>query len=154
MNEYSPKNMTIPASIVLRHSSSGSFLRSIEFTPRPHSLPDNVSGRPCLVTCNAFSVDFTVAPTDNSSTNTYILTSSWTSPCSRIYSDSSTVEGRAVLGCMMNAQSYNCGPVLINMPEGPQDVTFTVSRTDGGDLCGSNSTNVVFVSLTITPVDC
>lgn len=144
--------MVLPASITIRHKVTGANLKTIEYTPLTHSFPDNVSGRSCVLECNAFVLEPTTPPENSTSTDTYILTCSWTSPCSRIYSDTSVIVGRAVIACMFNNQCYSCGPVVVNVPEGPNEMTFTVSRTDGGDLCGATSGAVyLFANMTITP---
>lgn len=143
--------MAIPANITVRHSSTGSNLKVIEYTPLPHSLPDNVSGKTCLLQCQAFSFNPSVAPTGTG--HTYILTLKWTMPLARVYSDSNVVIGQAAIGMYANGNTNSCGPVVINVPEGPAGMTYVIARTDGGDLCGASSTNATFAAMTITPVE-
>lgn len=145
--------MIPPASITIRYSaSSTTALTELTFTPSPHSFPDNVSGRSCLMTCNVFALDTSVAPTTPTSTDTYILTCTLPQPFSMVMTSSSTSLGRPIIGAVQNYQYYPCGPILVNVPEGPQAISYTLSRTDGGEICGAGSTNRVLISLTFTPV--
>ena len=143
--------MAIPATITIRHSSTGSALKVLEYTPQAHSLPDNVSGKTCILQCQAFSFDPSVAATGTG--YTFILTLRWTMPLARVYSDTNVAIGQTVIGMCVNDNFYSGGPVVVNVPEGPAEMTFVLSRTDGGDLCGASSTNVIFAAMTITPVE-
>lgn len=146
--------MGLPASITFRHSAlSATAINEITFSPSTHAFPDNISGRSCLMTCNVFSFDASVAPATPASSDAYVLTCTLPQPYSRVMTTTSTVVGRSVIGVMKNSQPYSCGPILVNVPEGPVDMSFTVARSDGGALCGVSSTNTVLISLTITPVD-
>lgn len=144
----------LPASITLRHSaSSATTINELTFTPVSHSFPDNISGRSCIMTCNVFSFDASVAPGTPQSSDAYILTCTLPQPLSRVMTQSSAIVGRSVIGVMKNFQSYSCGPILVNVPEGPSEFSLTVARADGGDLCGAGSINTVMVSLTFVPTD-
>lgn len=147
--------MTLPATITLLYTSpSQSNATELEFSPSPHSFPDNISGRTCTMTCNVFSLDPSVAPASSSTTDTYILICTLPQPFSRVMTESVSAIGRTAIGAMFGGQSYSCGPVLVNIPEGPASMTFKVARSDGGTICGASSVNTLFVSLTIVPVDC
>ena len=74
-------------------------------------------------------------------------------PLARVYSDSNAAIGQTVIAMYVNDNSYSCGPVVVNVPEGPAEMTFVLSRTDGGEVCGGSSTNAIFAAMTITPVE-
>jgi hypothetical protein len=146
--------MGLPAAITFRHSAvSATAITGITFNPLTHAFPDNISGRSCIMECNVFSFDASAPPTTPISSDAYILTCTLPQPYSRVMTTSNTIVGRSVIGVMKNSQCYSCGPILVNVPEGPVDMSFTVVRADGGELCGANSTNTVLISLTITPVE-
>lgn len=145
--------MALPATITLRHSVVGSSLNEVTFSPTPHSFPDNISGKTCLLSCKTLSFDPSVAPTTPSTTDSYILSCTLPQPFSRVMTSTGSYVGRCVIGTFVNGQSYDCGPVVVNIPEGPVDMSFTISRTDGGAVCGTSSTNTVLICLSIAPLE-
>lgn len=111
------------------------------FTP-----PSNISGEHCYVECTYFGWDYTTAPSPTLNTrDTITLTTNWSQSVSATVSsgDTSTQGTRPYVasGCICNNVFYSHGPILCFIPDGPQSIEFTISKTDGGEIVG-DTTNV------------
>lgn len=129
---------------------------TLSFTP-----PSNISGKLCYIQCSVWNWDFTSSPSPAlTSRDAFAFECSWSNPnsgvCSKLTDGTSfTQPNTAVVGVYFNNISYDTGPILAMIPDGPQQVTFTVFRPDGGSVAGTDGPNQgqFFASLKIVPAD-
>lgn len=125
------------------------YIRAL-FTP-----PSNISGDHCYVECTFWSWDYGLAPTSAIKSNESLqLRASWsqTVAATVLSGDTSTQGTRPFVASasLMDNKFYSHGPVLCFIPDGPQEVEFTISRTDGGDIAGdTTSKNYCYMTFKI-----
>jgi len=112
------------------------------FTP-----PSNISGEHCYVECSFWAWDYTTAPTTAINTRDVLtLTASWAQTVSGTVTSQGTKPSVA-FGSICNNICYGHGPILCQIPDGPHQVEFTISRTDGGDVAGDTTSDNNFLAV-------
>lgn len=127
--------------------STASIDLSASFTP-----PSSVAGKLCYVQATYFQWENGSTPTTALGSNDCIyVTCDWPQPWATTTTDSGSKVG-APLAFWNNNRSYS-GPHLIQMPDNPHVVRFTVTRADGNHLTGSTGTSYMTFCLKANVAD-
>lgn len=106
----------------------------------------NIAGEHCYVECTAFSWDYGGTTVFPNTRDCMTLSTSWAQSVSAGVSERGTLP-TVSCGSIVNNLFYGHGPILSYIPDGPQQVTFTIERTDGGNVANDlTNTNYLFVA--------